>query len=892
MAWTEFANPRQRCDDCGAHVDSRVYKLPGEGSAVADLAIIGEGPGEEEERLTRNFVGRAGDMLDSCLREVGIPRASVWIENSVKCRCLKLVDDQRRNRKPSIDEIDACRGFLVDSLQRIQPKVILSLGDVAMTALVGKQLGGVTSRRGRVQWSDEFNAWIVFSFHPAYALRFPAQRQFIIEDMRRAQRIIETGAPESPTLTEVSVISTLEEARSARDAILASPFFTYDWETYGTGESNGLHLRHARGFCLSVSIREGHAYVFPRYLAGLDPAWSRSELPAFDQILREILTGDVDKGGFNVCAFDNPITASTLGVWPTRVTWDGAIAYHLLYAHLGERANALKVIAASRTDMGRYDDALDQWLIDNGHTVNGKPDKSHLHHVPDAILHQYSGMDADAALRIRPGLIDEMRDMQVLDVFNGREDSRMEIAREHGAIDRIGVRIDREHLEAISADLSDALLHIESSIEDVAGRAINPGSPKQLAKFLFQDLGLPVLGRTPEGEPSTAEEYLDQMRDMHDVIPLVLKHREFAKIKGTYVDGTKTPQGEKRALRAALDDDGYARMNTRVAGPETMRFATRAPFAIHTFPKNTPRLPSVRALVIPDDGYRICARDWSQQEWAIATILAGQDDMTEAILDRGEDVHELVTRQLGGISKDDYLDPESGVLVAADDAGLRWKSEDHFKLYKKERSKWKSVNFQILFRGGAKKLARVALGCRHPENTCGCEGLAANFISLYYERYDKIRWWQYRTVQDVRRDGYVRNPFGTFRRLPGIHDSFKWTQFEAERMACNAPIQMSGAHMMIRALLKINKLFTGRLPLRAPFPGSVIRRMSTAVTTPDGTTGNRVIVSVHDEILTQVRADLVEDGSAIMKAVMEEPVPELGGRSFRTGGAVTDRWGG
>src|SRR3990167_6059277 len=171
MAWTIFETPQSRCDACLLFEKSAVHALRGEGNPDAEIALVGEGPGEEEEYYQRCFVGRAGDMLNGCLRDVDLVRSELWVCNAVRCR---PTTPHGKNRKPTSHEIDCCRDFTRDELARVRPKVIVVLGDSPATSLLGKLLGGVTDNRGKVRWSDEYNAWVIVTFHPAYALRNPA----------------------------------------------------------------------------------------------------------------------------------------------------------------------------------------------------------------------------------------------------------------------------------------------------------------------------------------------------------------------------------------------------------------------------------------------------------------------------------------------------------------------------------------------------------------------------------------------------------------------------------------------------------------------------------------------------------------------------------------------
>jgi DNA polymerase-1 len=528
--------------------------------------------------------------------------------------------------------------------------------------------------------------------------------------------------------------------------------------------------------------------------------------------------------------------------------------------------------------MGRYDDPLDQWLIGQGYTDRGKPDLGYLWLAPDEIVQYYNGCDSDATLRLKHFLAARLEEAGLTPTFYSE---RMPLVRLYQEVDRQGVRINRPYLDELSTFLGDALEKLRIELAEYAeDPEFNPSSHKQVADLFFEKIGLPILGRTDAGAPSTREEILKQLEEAHPAVPTLLTYRAHEKIKGTYVDGKDTVAGQKKALRAVIDDDGYARMNTFISLAETFRFITRKPFPIHTWPKRDPKtgIPSVRALIIPDEDSVFCIRDYVQQEWAIAALLAGQKDMIEAILDRGEDVHEMVTRDLGGAPKESFLDP-LGAFRDPEKGHLVWRDRIAYDTYKKLRQDWKSTNFAILFRAGAKKLAKMAFGCtgdvrsstlckKEKVVACSCEDRAAQYIANYYERFEEIRWWQYNVIKDLQRTGMVSERFGTYRKLPAINDPNYLLRLEAERQGCNFPVQRGGVAVMIRAMLRLDvRLKKEKLP-------------------------GRIVFSMHDEMIGQFRRDVAEEGMYLMKWAMEAPYRELDGRSLRTDGAVVDCWGG
>jgi DNA polymerase len=148
------------CTACPLH-ETRTNVVFGAGAADAEVMIVGEGPGQQEDEQGLPFVGRSGQLLDTLLREIGLERSEVYIANVVKCR-------PPRNRDPREDEIDACKGYLRRQIQLIDPAVVVTLGNFS-TKLLLRTSTGITRMRGTAyEWWGRF---LVPTFHPAAALR-------------------------------------------------------------------------------------------------------------------------------------------------------------------------------------------------------------------------------------------------------------------------------------------------------------------------------------------------------------------------------------------------------------------------------------------------------------------------------------------------------------------------------------------------------------------------------------------------------------------------------------------------------------------------------------------------------------------------------------------------
>lgn len=157
---------------CGADllVEGATRIVPGEGNPAARLVLVGEAPGEQEDRQGRPFVGRSGQLLDRLLDEAGLDRADVWITNTVKARPVQFVGDRKRNRAPKASEVKAWSRCLHEELQIIRPRVLVGLGAVAGQALVGKDFR-ITRQRGEWFKDRVLGADVLVTWHPSYLLR-------------------------------------------------------------------------------------------------------------------------------------------------------------------------------------------------------------------------------------------------------------------------------------------------------------------------------------------------------------------------------------------------------------------------------------------------------------------------------------------------------------------------------------------------------------------------------------------------------------------------------------------------------------------------------------------------------------------------------------------------
>ena len=178
------------CTRCPQLAESRTQVVFGNGNADADLMFVGEAPGAHEDRKGLPFVGRAGQLLDELLREIGLDRSQVFVANVLKSR-------PPGNRDPQPEEIENCKPYLWKQVELIEPRVIATLGNFA-TKLLTRSNRGITQVHGKPQESELGGRQVLLYplFHPAAALRTPATKELLREDFARLPGLL-ARAPES-----------------------------------------------------------------------------------------------------------------------------------------------------------------------------------------------------------------------------------------------------------------------------------------------------------------------------------------------------------------------------------------------------------------------------------------------------------------------------------------------------------------------------------------------------------------------------------------------------------------------------------------------------------------------------------------------------------------------
>lgn len=364
-----------------------------------------------------------------------------------------------------------------------------------------------------------------------------------------------------------------------------------------------------------------------------------------------------------------------------------------------------------------------------------------------------------------------------------------------------GVYVDTKRLDEKSVEIEKRIADIEKNIYALADEKFNINSPKQLAEILFEKLNLPPVTQTKKKTKSgvsTNAEVLENLRGIHPIIEEILNFRTLTKLKSTYLDGIKT-----------LINPATCRVHTNFNQTVTAtgRLSSSDP-NLQNIPVRTEEGREIRSLFEPGEGYDfLFSADYSQIELRLLAHMSDDENLIAAFLS-GEDIHARTAAEVFGVSIDN-ITPDL-------------------------RRKAKAVNFGIVYGISDYGLSKDLKISRKE---------AGEYISLYFERYPKVKIFLDETIKQAHEKGYVTTMFGRRRFLPMIKSPNFHQRGLAERMAMNTPIQGSAADIIKIAMINAEKNLQGL--------------------------DSRIILQVHDELVIEAKKNELSQVEKIVRASME-----------------------
>jgi len=324
-------------------------------------------------------------------------------------------------------------------------------------------------------------------------------------------------------------------------------------------------------------------------------------------------------------------------------------------------------------------------------------------------------------------------------------------------MEQAGTLVDKDSLKIQSNNLGQRISGLEEQAYREAGKEFNLASTKDLRAIFFDEMELPVVKKTPGGQPSTDESVLQELANQYELPKILLEHRTLAKLKSTYTDSLPQQISAKT---------GRVHTSFHQAVTSTGRLSSADP-NLQNIPIKTDEGRLIRTAFVAPKGYQLLAVDYSQIELRIMAHLSEDKGLISAF-ENGEDIHSVTAAEV-------FAEP--GEEVTAE-----------------QRRGAKAINFGLIYGMSAFGLSK-ALNISRP--------VAADYIDSYFHKYPGVKLYMERTKELAKEKGFVETFFGRRLYLPGIHSGR--SRMAAERAAINAPMQGTAADIMKIAMIDIHK---------------------------------------------------------------------------------------
>ena len=376
----------------------------------------------------------------------------------------------------------------------------------------------------------------------------------------------------------------------------------------------------------------------------------------------------------------------------------------------------------------------------------------------------YAAEDADITLRLYNVLSPLLKEKPIQKKL--LEDLEYPLVHVLSRVEQNGAKIDKKKLADHSKELSEKIDELSSAAFKIAGEEFNLDSPKQLLEILYEKLGLPVLKKTPKGQPSTNEDTLQRLSEEYELPKIILQYRTLAKLKSTYTDSLINIENSKTK-----------RIHTsyQQAVTSTGRLSSTEP-NLQNIPIKTAEGRRIREAFVPEKGNILISADYSQIELRIMAHLSDDKNLTYAF-NNDIDVHSSTAAEVFGVSIEDV-------------------SQD-------QRRSAKAINFGLMYGMSAFGLTRQ-LGIPRGE--------AQEYLDTYFNRYTGVRDYMDNIKAQAKEDKYVETIMGRRLYLNEINAANGLRRQAAERAAINAPLQGSAADIIKKAMLDIDDLILKEMP--------------------------------------------------------------------------------
>lgn len=858
------------------------------GDRSATIAFIGQSPGKEEMQIGVPFVGPSGQLLKRILAECGVDERDALFDNAMRCPPPDGDDHDFTH-----EEIIQCaRSHLWPTLNQVRPKVIVALGNEAWVALHHREpLTGVELGAGQMLPWNGF-AQSFRCFHPSAAMRQPDYFGVFKSCIHRAVDYWRGDwRPMEPPRVIGTVIDPDKIERLLNDLLAYPHPITFDIETHGA--TKAIALDEYRGELVGIAFSDGvHSFFVPINHRQLPESYTR-KLPKITEQMRRVLV-ECDLIGHNAWSFDSRWCIRHLDCRPNVVhdtmamhhLWDEAVPHKLEYV--------ARWVIGAQDWKGALDDALDQAKKDGLEPGNknvdlellgeyASRDAHYTHATFSTMWHDpyFLSFKEHGPIRLYSDLVQPLgrvlRDMELAGIKVDQDalepthealtNAVSDLDRHINEMEVDGIRIgDRwypKHYECLKSRVEDATekhddwgiqwdgLGLPSVADDkkaavnwrdktaeymedmshskYCGRGVNPGSDAQMRWLLYDALGLEC-----EGLEKTPKSGISVNKANIKILRAIWKDGPQAEILRLFSERVRIAKLDSTYVKGLIKH-GLIRDDGRVHphyGYDTETESAPTTGRLSCSAPNLQNQPkSMRPLYVPEDGWVFIEADYSQMEMRCLAHCSQDDVLIQALEE--EDVHRGVAAWIFETPYDEVSD--------------------------EQRRQGKQLNFAIAYGMGPDALAASL------ETT---KEHAEELIRQYFARLPKVKAWvesQHRLVQQT---GLVYNEMGRVRRIPGAKYLDKGALGYCLRQAANMPIQGLAADICNRALVRMH--------------GSI----------PNHGKWWRMVNTVHDQVLAEVRREWAADVAQQIERVMTEPPFPSFSVPLKVDLEITERWGG
>ncbi len=768
----ELSVPDSSCTKCDYRERVRhVCMKPERAASTGGVLIVGEKPTRLEDTAGKPFYGQHHQRVREMVKKWA--REEVSYDYALKCAA------GAKKIKPK--NVEACRSYLAHTFEHVAPSRVIVLGPEAAFAVLGRRVQGLQVRRA-YGWTtnclgDHIPVFVMTL--PDIAFQNPFSRKDFESDLQWALSVnVEPWFVDTYT----KLVETRKHARIAARSLLSESWITYDVETFGRVGNKDFRIES-----LTVLGHGNTSFTWTRE-ALQDPRCVEPLKVVFEEVPIATQNGK----------YDDRSAQAKLGLVCEHIFYDTRLGHKLLYPDLSAKLDVLaemvgmgghKQEAGAETkkikaELNRQAFPLSEFTPKG----NRRKIKPPAFYVPPSVLKQLqSGEEPDAFMF---GFLEPktLYRYNARDVFSTREVTDLEkpVLEEHPTIHRAwkyvvrdankavryienwGFPVDRTAVMALASRCDTRLKEIEISMRKHTD--INPASPVQLAKYLYDELGLPSYKQTDSGARSTDEESLSRIASKHPYVALLLEHRKLSKFSGTYAHG----------LLRHIRDDGRVHGSFLLDGAGTGRLSSQEPNL-----QNIPRAKGselgkmARDCFVSRPGWVLLEADYSQLELRVAAFLSGDTEMI-ADFQKGIDIH------------------SNGARLCCE---VAWKIP---------RAKWDKMtkDEQDPYRSQVKSIIFGKLYGKFDKSLAAEFGVSVNVVTqinrMIWGRYKKLEEFMERCIRESRKTGtawtWWDGARSRVRPIPKILDQDPGMRAHYERTAGNTSVQGSAADFCTASL--------------------------------------------------------------------------------------------